>query len=340
MVSGELRVSIVVPVYNVSLYIERCVKSVMAQTYPVKECIIVDDASSDDSITKCKRLIAGYDGPIHFVILHHNHNRGLSAARNTGTKASDGEYIYYLDGDDELTQDCIEKLAGPIERDSSIEMVQGNYQVHKDGTTKIGNEKASIEEDILSPSVVRASFYDKSILRVTAWNKLIAKCFLTDYGLSFKEGIIHEDALWIFYAVKHLQHLYLIPDITYHYYVRPLSISTGTKDEERAYSLSIICQDIAEHLTPGEEAREAKYYLDYYFSYFFKNRKMEGFKIALPLFEKALAGEDSRTEHFLLWILKLSYKSAFLYWILAILSTIRRIILYPFRKIASLWKKD
>ena len=93
-------VTIVIPVYQVSEYVERCVCSVMAQSYPYLECIIVDDATQDDSIVKCEQLIAAYKGPIRFRILHHGQNRGLSAARNTGTKVATGDYLYYLDSDD------------------------------------------------------------------------------------------------------------------------------------------------------------------------------------------------------------------------------------------------
>lgn len=93
-------VSVIIPVYQVSNYVERCLKSVMSQTYTDIECIIVDDATKDDSIVKCERLIVEYGGPIKFRILHHEYNRGLSAARNTGTKVAEGEYLYYLDGDD------------------------------------------------------------------------------------------------------------------------------------------------------------------------------------------------------------------------------------------------
>ena len=339
MEQEKLSVSIVVPVYNVSLYVERCVRSVLAQTYPVMECIIVDDASPGDSIAKCERLIAGYDGHIRFVILHHDHNRGLSAARNTGTDAAQGDYVFYLDSDDALTPDCIETLAKPIERDPSIELVQGNYKVFKGGIARIGNKKLSEEEDVLSVAAIRASYYDEANLRVTAWNKLIAKRFLTENSLSFPEGLLHEDVLWAFYAVKCLQHLYVIPEVTYHYYVRPLSISTGASYEDRAYSFSSICQDIAEHFTPGEEAREAKYYLESYFSFFFKNRGLEGFKSALPLFEKALTFDNSRRVQVLLWVLKLSYKSAFLHCIFAVVLAVNRFLMIPFRRFASLWKK-
>ena len=117
------------PVYNVAPYVERCLLSVMQQTRPAEECFIIDDASTDSSVALCEQLIANYDGPTRFTILHHDHNRGLSAARNTGTDAATGTYIYYVDSDDEMTTDCLEKLAAPVEQDDSIEMVMGNRNI-------------------------------------------------------------------------------------------------------------------------------------------------------------------------------------------------------------------
>lgn len=126
-------ISIIIPVYNVSSYIERCLQSVMRQSYIEIECLLVDDASPDDSIEKCERLIAAYTGPIRFSVLHHEHNRGLSAARNTGTESATGDYILYLDSDDALTDDCIETLVAPVRCDASIEMVVGNHERLSDG---------------------------------------------------------------------------------------------------------------------------------------------------------------------------------------------------------------
>lgn len=333
----KLSVSIVVPVYNVSLYIERCVRSVMAQTYPVLECIIVDDASPDDSIARAERLISDYDGSIRFVILHHDHNRGLSAARNTGTEAAKGDYIFYLDSDDELTPDCIEKLARPIERDPSIEMVQGNHKVYSD-VPRVG--RIIYEEDLTSSEAVRAFFFDRAILPVNAWNKMMLKKFLTVNGLRFKDGILYEDCPWAFYVMKNLRHLYVIPDITYQYYVRPLSICTGTSESEKARYHGIVFEDIAKHFTPGEEAREARYYLEPYYFFFIRNRRVASFKRALPLFESALASGEYRKERLRLLVLRLLSESAVINWILAILVPIRRVILRPFRRMALLWRID
>ena len=109
-INNRIKVSIIIPVYQVSNYVERCLKSVIGQTFTDFECIIVNDATRDDSIEKCERLIDGYDGPIRFRIIHHEVTRGLSAARNTGTTAAKGDYILYVDSDDVITKDCVEKL--------------------------------------------------------------------------------------------------------------------------------------------------------------------------------------------------------------------------------------
>ena len=110
------KISIIIPIYNVAEYITECLQSVMRQTYKGEiECILVDDCGKDKSISVAEQLISDYKGQIEFRILHHEHNRGLSAARNTGTDAATGDYIYYLDSDDYISDDCIEVLTQPLE---------------------------------------------------------------------------------------------------------------------------------------------------------------------------------------------------------------------------------
>ena len=131
---NDLMISIVIPVYNLSDYIERCIQSVISQSYKDIECIIVDDASTDDSIEKCERIIDAYRGPIRFSIIHHHQNRGLSAARNTGTASAKGDFVLYVDGDDAITNDCIEKLQKPLQNDNTIDMVMGDFVVYDDSS--------------------------------------------------------------------------------------------------------------------------------------------------------------------------------------------------------------
>lgn len=224
--SKDLLVSVIIPVYQVSDYVERCLLSVMNQTYQDIECIIVDDCSADDSIAKCKRLIDCYQGSIKFRIIHHEQNRGLSAARNTGTKAASGDYLYYLDNDDEITSDCIERLVAIVVNHPEAEMVIGNHERIKNGEIIFHKFKHQVSE-YHSNKEVFASF-KKHELPIAAWNKLIKRSFLTQNTISFIEGIVWEDTPWSFFVYKNLSNLYICYQVTYHYYIRPNSIVTGS----------------------------------------------------------------------------------------------------------------
>lgn len=257
----EIKVSVIIPVYGVSDYIGRCIKSVMNQTYKDIECIIVDDATPDDSITRCERLIESYDGPIKFHIIHHEINRGLSAARNTGTEAATGDYVLYVDSDDIITYDCIEKLMTPVLRDQSIEIVSGVTRRFSDSyPLPLPSPKNWDNEDHKSLETVRSSFFDRRRMNRAAWNKLIRKDFLNRYSLSFKEGIIWEDTLWSFYVMKYLSHAYLLKDVTYMYNKRPHSITTETDVMIKRHYWGKVYHEISKNLTPGDSNREVRFY--------------------------------------------------------------------------------
>jgi glycosyltransferase involved in cell wall biosynthesis len=256
-----LVVSIVIPVYAVSAYIERCINSVMRQTYDCIECLLVDDATPDDSITKCEQLIEEYQGPISFVILHHGHNRGLSASRNTGTKAATGDYIFFLDSDDELKPDCIEKMVKPLRSDPSIEMVLGNHEVYTQSHSEAPTKQRQThlpQGDYNSKEKVWMIYKKGGCFDGHAWNKLIKRDFLHQHQLYFKEGVMWEDMIWSFITVQYLSHLYIIPDTTLLYYIRPESIMTGTSGKERANHLEIVYEEIAKHFTEGDKGWEAQ----------------------------------------------------------------------------------
>ena len=231
----------------------------MNQTYNDIECIIVDDATPDDSIVKCEQMIVAYDGPIRFSILHHQQNRGLSAARNTGTEVATGEFLYYLDSDDEITLDCIETLMKPMIEDNSIELVQGNHRVRKDDQEIIYYKGAS-SVIISNTNDIYIHYFKNHHIITTAWNKLMKRSFVESHQLYFKEGILHEDRHWMFYVQKHLKKAYICKDITYYYHIRPHSITRG-KEKTVGNSYHIIYQDILNHLTRGHEKTELSGYL-------------------------------------------------------------------------------
>lgn len=258
-------ITIVIPVYNVVSYVERCVLSAMHQTCPVTECIIIDDCSTDDSIAHCQKLIDMYNGATHFFILHHDHNRGLSAARNTGTDAATGEYIYYLDSDDEIAEDCIEKLMEPIKRDDSIEMVMGNFvwdyskmpgerKLQRIRTQFLGKE--SLLELRRQKDVYRWYYCGRNNVQVGVWNKLLKLDFVKANHLYNREGLLWEDSLWDFYLMRCLKRAVIVNDITYIHYQRQGSIVASIAYAEKLLYFGKIHREIAEHVEPGKRKYE------------------------------------------------------------------------------------
>lgn len=256
-------VSIIIPVYQVSDYIERCLESVISQTYSNIECILVNDATKDDSIDKCEKLIAEYEGAIHFSIINHQRNRGLSAARNTGIDASTGGYLYFLDSDDYITPNCIETMVSIVKEDDSIEMVQGNYLKITGDEEVLGNSE---NVRILSNDEARDYFLNRRVINNFVWNKLLKKSFIIDNGLYNEEGIILEDLLWISYVIKCLGKAVIINALTYYYLLRSGSIMTATDQQKMGRSYAIVYNEILDNLTTGRECEELFGYL-YKFCY-------------------------------------------------------------------------
>lgn len=218
---NEINVSIIVPVYNVENYIERCLESIVTQTHRGLEAIFVDDCGQDDSIGIVERFMADYDGDIELCIVHHDENRGLSASRNTGIMAARGKYVYFLDSDDSISTDCISLLYSKIEEDTTVQMVVGNYKI-------IGGlyfEPMNLpQRSYVSEEIIKYQFTYN--LYTMAWNKLVNKEFIIDNGLFFQEGIIHEDNLWSFCMACSLNKIAVVLKPTYNYLIRSGSIIT------------------------------------------------------------------------------------------------------------------
>lgn len=212
-------VSIVIPVYKVEPYIRRCIDSVLSQTYRQIEVILVDDCTPDNSMAIADRTISLSEvKDMSFKYLRHEQNRGLSAARNTGINAATGEYIYFLDSDDELLPNCIQLLIEPFEK-QKLDFVIGNYMVS-------GTDNRYPALNIRGICTNPLYEYSKGNWYMMAINKLINLQFLIQNGLYFKEGLIHEDELWSFQMACVASNFYAIDTVTYIYHVHNNSIMT------------------------------------------------------------------------------------------------------------------
>lgn len=245
-------VSIIVPVYNVEPYVEDCIRSVMRQTYngPM-ECIIVDDCGTDNSMAVVKRTIAEYNGTIEFTILHHEHNRGLSAARNTGMEAATGDYLLFLDSDDELADDCLERLTEALEKDWYDMVVGDASRFEKNSANqwhKITSKELNISEDILLRSPMTLNTLGIK-WKWSAWGKLYRKNFVSNNNLSFKEGLLFEDILWGFKNACLASSIFLLNKSIYKYKYREGSILHPFDIRKKIEALIEIVKDMGDFTT-------------------------------------------------------------------------------------------
>ena len=237
-----MTVSIIIPVYNVSKYIKRCLQSVVDQTYRDIECILVDDCGSDNSMELAREFIKGYKGNIVFSILCHKHNRGLSAARNTAMQHAKGEYVFFLDSDDAITPNCIEALMNVASIHPNADFVQGNLLDENGNISKYG-WNISLPEYCSNHDELER--YILSVVVFSACNKIIKRSFITDHQLYFPEGIIHEDLYWTFFLAKYAKAVGFVNQGTYIYFINENSIITNLSRQARIrrYSSRLIASE-------------------------------------------------------------------------------------------------
>ena len=226
-----MKVSIIIPVYNVSEWIEDCLLSVIKQTYSSIECIIINDCSPDDSIDKATRLIDSKLSNIEFKIIHHDRNMGLSAARNTSIKHASGDYLYFLDSDDELSCNAIINMVILAEKYSS-DVVIGDFKIvgNNSGFSEVASKKnITIDKECLCTNREISYAYFKEQWFAMACNKLIKRTLLEEYDLFFPEGLLHEDLLWSLKLAGCASTMSICRDCTYIYKLRGDSISGQIK---------------------------------------------------------------------------------------------------------------
>lgn len=235
-----MKVSIIIPIYKVELEINRCLLSVFKQDYLNLEVILVNDSSPDHSFDIAKDLISQYDWNDKAVLISHEVNRGLSIARNSGLEVATGDYIFFLDSDDELASPETISYLVSIAAKKEADVIIGNFYQILDGriigTISMREMSYNSNEEIFSD-------YSKSLFWPTAWGKLIRREFLEDNALLFEEGIYHEDELWFFNVVRKAEKLEITPKIICQYWEREESIMSSIT-EKHARDLNFIVREM------------------------------------------------------------------------------------------------
>lgn len=238
-----MKVSIVIPVYSVEEYIEECLTSAFNQTYADIEFIIVDDASPDSSMVIANRLIEKYKEEKSIIVVKHEFNKGLSAARNTGIIASSGEYLYFMDSDDILPDRSIELLVDSLS-ESPVDIVVGGY------STFVAKNDKDRKVTFKAKGIYHGGDVLDSFLAGTwpemAWNKLVRRTLCVENELFFPEGIVHEDNYWSFLVASTANSLCLCEHVTYLYRLRSQSI-TQNKSRKNFDSLLFVIDKIVDY---------------------------------------------------------------------------------------------
>ena len=244
-----MRISIIIPVYNVELYVEECLQSVANQTMTEGiECIIVDDRGQDNSAAIAKQYIDSYKGDIRFTFIQREKNGGLSAARNTGIEAASGEYVYFLDSDDEITPNCLEIMWSLVEKYGKVNLVQGAFFEDEKYANSISNIK--FPEFCTCQADIKTFLLQYLGDIVGAQSRLINLSFLKEHHLYFEEGIIHEDNLWTFFLSKYVRTMAYCDVCTYYHRYNPNSITGNVNVIKETIAYKHIIQTCSRSIDP------------------------------------------------------------------------------------------
>lgn len=212
-------VSVIIPVYNGEQYVASCIENMLAQTYENLEIIVVNDGSTDHS----EKIAAAY--PVK--IITHSVNRGLSAARNTGIDAANGEYIHFMDVDDSINTDFYkEMITAIIETDADMACCSmiNEPKPHRTVVLEKCELLTSTEEKLKATNVGRWGFSVRYLYNTE---------LLKHREIRFEEGRFIEDLPFSLSAVFFSKSLVLVPTAVYTYILRDGSIMTKKDKEHR-----------------------------------------------------------------------------------------------------------
>lgn len=178
-----MKVSVIIPVYNVERFVLRCIESIIDQTMTEEvECIIVDDCTPDKSMEIIQQRLADYHGKIQFKIINHERNRGLAVVRNTGIDNAKGDYIIHIDSDDWCESDMLEKMyQKAVEEDADV-VVADYYLSYDKKEYRIFQPKAPTKEEYMR-WIISEKVY------AFVWNRLVRRSLILDHEIRNFEGL-------------------------------------------------------------------------------------------------------------------------------------------------------
>lgn len=218
-------VTIGIPVYKSVDYIDRTINSALCQTYPSIEFLILDDCGNDGSMEIVEKYKDEHPRGVDIHIIHHERNFGVGVARNRIIDEAQGLYLYFLDSDDLMEPDTIEKMVSSMDNTNS-DVVYGSWErVDLVNHMPSQNHQYSYQEFLSSDKLAMYAFKNYSLFRISVCNCLMDINFLREEKLKFIDAVFWEDLAFTYKLVIKVKRAVLLPDITYHYLCRPGSLS-------------------------------------------------------------------------------------------------------------------
>jgi len=246
------KISIIIPVFNTEKYLPRCIDSVLSQNFYHYELIIINDGSIDNSF----RIMKEYANVDNRILIIDKVNEGVTIARKLGVERASGEWICFLDSDDELPENAIKALYGKT--NETIDMVIGSYK-HTNDKNILYKKYYSIE--------IEDKRYIKELIKgkihVAPWGRLIRKSIFEFFTFDIPSSITKgQDFIMNVRLGQKCHKIVLLPDIVYHYVWRANSACSKKYDKKyEKFFDKILLQSI---LPENENIRKTVIFFQYY----------------------------------------------------------------------------
>lgn len=252
----ENKISVIVPVYNTENYLEKCIRSIMNQTYKNLEIITINDGSTDNSLSILENLKKEDDR----IIIINQENMGVSKARNKGLDYVTGEFIGFVDSDDFLEEDMYEiMIKHLIEENADLCRIKAFIYNREGGIEEISNDRKiytyNNELEIMN-------VYLQNELKIAVWDKLFRKSAVEN--IRFDSSLFNEDAVYVWEACLNSRKVVMDTKQLYHHIKRPNNSLTSAPFSESNLTLYHYCKENFEKLMDEYENREQQAYLFYF----------------------------------------------------------------------------
>lgn len=243
------KISIVVPIYGVEKYIDRCIKSLLAQTYKNYEIVLVDDESPDN----CPRICDMYASRYNNIITVHKKNGGLSDARNKGVEQANGTMITFVDGDDYVSPFYLEKMVSAIQDETTDIAVVSLKNVYEHDEIKIIDNKETKKEELMPDKALEKVLYQE-FHDVSACGMLVPIDVVKKFP--FPKNKLFEDLYTTYKYYQNVRKVIFIYEPLYYYLQREDSIM---KKRDDSYIIDLIdaSNKIVEALKNNKELQSA-----------------------------------------------------------------------------------